>query len=222
MARHHVPLIHLVERSRSKNEDWSFFRSDYFNDCNPIDEDEISTELLTILENLEQQEIFTFFYNTVAIKNQFIERIKDGKEYPEPLIMFYKNKFYEHLPLQSSDRQKFESLFYEALKHSRKEEFLLMKLKRCLEAGQIEIFKKLCSKLSLSHMNTNPHFDQLQTITKAKSYLDKIQTFHTEGTYLQQSLCLNMIFVARKNHVGRKSCYASFILNILLLRISIA
>ena len=31
-------------------------------------------------------------------------------------------------------------------------------------------------------MNTNPHFDQFQTVTKAKSFLDKIQTFHIEGT----------------------------------------
>ena len=184
---HHAPLIHLVERSRSKNEDWSLFHSDYFNDCNPIDEDEISTELLTILENLEQQEIFTFFYNTVAICNQFIERIKHGKEYPEPLIMFYKNKFYEHLPLLTSDRQKFESLFYDALKHDRKQEFLLIKLKKCLEAGQIEQFKKLCSKLTLSHMDKNPHFDQFQNVTKAKSYLDKIQTFHTEGHTQKES-----------------------------------
>ena len=72
------------------------------------------------------------------------------------------------------------SAYFEAIRHTRFEEMCLLKMKRCLEKGQIERFKKI-SKHLIMNRKSSACPNLVQGSIKLNSYLDRIQKLHEDG-----------------------------------------
>ena len=93
---------------------------------------------------------------------------------------YYKDLAFDELPKSLSERQKFLSAYFEAIRFKRFDEMCLMKMKRCLEKGQIERFKKISQHLVMNR-KTMVCPKLVQGSRELKSYLDRIWKLHEEG-----------------------------------------
>lgn len=121
---------------------------------------------MAILECMEEPEVFGHWN-------------KDHKEGIQPLLYFYKELIRENLPTFLSERQKFDSIYFNTIKSKRLEEVCLLKLKRCLEQGQIKRFMELSKELSLKKVSQCPEL--IEGGMNLRSYLEQIQKIHEEG-----------------------------------------
>ena len=87
---------------------------------------------------------------------------------------YYKDLAFDELPKSLSERQKFLSAYFEAIRFKRFDEMCLMKMKRCLEKGQIERFKKISQHLVMNR-KTMVCPKLVQGSRELKSYLDRIR-----------------------------------------------
>ena len=93
---------------------------------------------------------------------------------------YYKDLAFDELPKSLSERQKFLSAYFEAIRFKRFDEMCLMKMKRCLEKGRIEHFKKISQHLIMNRKSSAcPKL--VQGSLQLKSYLDRIKKLHEEG-----------------------------------------
>ena len=102
------------------------------------------------------------------------------QELLQPLMHYYKDLAFDELPKSLSERQKFLSAYFEAIRFKRFDEMCLMKMKRCLEKGQIERFKKISQHLVMNR-KTMVCPKLVQGSRELKSYLDRIRKLHEEG-----------------------------------------
>ena len=102
------------------------------------------------------------------------------QELLQPLLYHYKDLTLDELPKSISERQNLISAYFEAIRHTRFEEMCLLKMKRCLEKGQIERFKKI-SKHLIMNRKSSACPNLVQGSIKLNSYLDRIQKLHEDG-----------------------------------------
>ena len=189
MAKY-IPFLHFFDMKQeiSRYNNWAELHTDYFDDCT-LGDDEESARLLTTLDNLEDPKIIARFTSR-ALHGGFL--------YQEPLLSHHKSQFFEHLPLSAGERSKFESQFYDAVKHDRSEELLLLKMKRCLETGQIQRFRQLCAKIDIK--KPNPHLKQADAANRAKIFMDKIDAFHKAGVQKESFSFAHHVEVEDRNY----------------------
>ena len=169
---HHL-ITHLyLTREESHELGLELLESGYFQDN--------QTNILKIkglLECLEDPLIFTKLFRSTQIG-------KTAKQRFQALIYHIKNIILDELPDSLSERQKFESWYSEALRcnfksisrYKRFNELCLIKMKRCLEKGQISRFKKISSQMVQSKIG--PSYQMAEGGRDLKLFLDRIQKIH--------------------------------------------